>query len=232
MARDKVFPPPAGSAYQCTRIQRADLCVDQHPLLFESLRELALESCLEVAGCTLRIGLAASTWQLQQARALLEHFQLAPARVFDPNHAAHPEDHAVALALSVGPVRSSQPRARGVIALHRDSTHGLHLDRRHRASLDRLRACGARLAEVEQLVFDRSAHLTPLLPPMIQVLAESVSTWGITDIVTECPRQHASFYCTQFGFRRVRDASCHSSHVLLHLPELRIQKLQSLMRTN
>jgi hypothetical protein len=224
VAKDKSLASPVGSKPTCTRLQRGGTAARQQTQLFEILRELTFETCLEVAGSSLRIGLAASAWQLQQARLLLEHFQLPPSRAFDLATPENASEHAVALALSIAP-NGRQPRARGVIALHCDTSAGLQLDHQYRPALDKLRAKGARLAEVEQFAFDQGEALIPMLPSMMQALADSVRLWGTTDIVAACPRQHAPFYCTQLGFRRIRGAE-NKGTLLLHLAQGRLQALR------
>ncbi|MDP5240429.1 hypothetical protein Q9Q94_12875 [Uliginosibacterium sp. 31-16] len=198
----------------------------EQPYVFEALRELAFETCLEVAGSTLRIGLAASAWQLEQARMLLETFHPAPRKSTPADTPAIPaNERAVAVALHVSPVHSSQ-RAQGVITLRRDSEAGLTLDRRHREALDGMRAQGARLVEVEQLAFDRQAPRNAMIAPMIRALAGTVETWGATDIIAECTPLDAGFYCSKLGFKRLHKTG-DTGKVLLYLPAQRIARLQA-----
>lgn len=192
--------------------------------LFEALRELAFESCLEIAGTTLRIGLAASAWQLEQARKLLENFQTG--RKPHPATETSSQERAVALALHVHPRQRGQ-RAQGVITLRRDNPAGLMLDERHRALLDEMRAKGARLVEVEELAFDRQLPREALIGPMVQALVSAVDAWGSTDILAECPQQDASFYCAQLGFKRLRRSTeALPGSLLLHLSARRIARLR------
>ena len=193
------------------------------PFLFEALRELSFETCLEVAGSTLRIGLAATHWQLEQARILLGAFDPA-TRKHEPLSASH--ERAVALALNTS-LGAREGQARAVITLRRDSPAGLSLDSRHHATLERLRAQGAQLVEVEHLAFAARLPLDELLKPMTQALAGAVRDWGSTDILAECPRQHAAFYCSRLGFRRLHSRTTGKEPLLLHLPAAHVTLLRA-----
>lgn len=209
----------------CTSLQSRP--ATEQPYLFEALRELAFETCLDVAGATLRVGLAASAWQLEQARQLLEHFQPVPGQKLNLPPASLVTERAVALALQIAP-RHGKPRAQGVITLRCDSAAGLALDRHHHETLEQMRAEGARLVEVEQLAFDRQAPLLALIKPMLQVLSSPVKTWEATDILAECTRLQAAFYCGQLGFKRLQNRPPNrADKILLHLPSTRLVALQS-----
>ena len=225
------------SASTAAKLPRSRLCnslqsrpATEQPYLFEALRELSFETCLEVAGSTLRIGLAASAWQLEQARMLLEHFQ--PTKHPNPRTSAPPaHERAVAIALHVTP-KNRHPRAQGVITLRRDDETGLALDLHHRAVLDEMRARGACLVEVETLAFDGKTPPDTLIEPMIKALTSTVDAWGATDIVAECPRLDAAFYCAHLGFKRVHKRNnSQATHILLHLSAARIARLQTRILT-
>jgi hypothetical protein len=208
---------------------RSRLCntgrsVADHAYLFEALRELTFETSLSIAGNTLRIGLAATVWQLDQARQLLDQFQ---SKTSGPRPAAlHPsQDRAIALALDVRPMQRKR-RAQGLISLRRDNEQGLNLDKTHQPFLDAMRARGASLAEVEHLAFDQKLPLSELLGPMIQALSNSVESWGITDIVAICEKPQMRFYCQHLGFKRIPETHA-GNNVLLHLPAGRIARLQA-----
>ncbi|MDO6386970.1 MULTISPECIES: hypothetical protein [unclassified Uliginosibacterium] len=204
-----------------SRLSNPDRHAPEQIYLFEALRELAFETCLEVAGSTLRIGLAASHWQLEQARRLLE--QLQPQHPPLDRLPAPELERVVALALHISPRRQ---RAQGVICLRRDNPAGLQLDLLHRPALDALRARGARLVEVERLAFDQ--HIAPeqLARPMIQALASTVADWDSTDILAECPRSHAGFYCSQLGFKRLGKQT-DAKRLLLCLSRKQLTRLQA-----
>lgn len=210
-----------------SRLSNNDRASSEQTFLFEALRELAFETCLEVAGSTLRIGLAASTWQLEQARQLLEHFKPSRPSLHPESPIADENERVVALALHVSP-RQRVQRAQGVITLRRDNKAGLHLDLQYRPRLDEMRARGARLVEVEQLAFDQQIPPEALIGPMIQALAGTVESWGATDILAECTRIDAGFYCGQLGFKRLQKSSKPSGKVLLHLSAGRIARLKLL----
>ncbi|GAB2902780.1 hypothetical protein GCM10027046_35000 [Uliginosibacterium flavum] len=223
------------SASTAAKLPRSRLCnslqsrpATEQPYLFEALRELSFETCLEVAGSTLRIGLAASAWQLEQARMLLEHFQPLNRKILSA--VANPvTDHerAVAVALHVTPSQNHQ-RAQGVITLRRDNEAGLALDQKHHVVLEEMRARGARLVEVETFAFNHKMPLDTLLEPMIKALTSTVDAWGATDILAECPRPDAAFYCAHLGFKRVHKLNdSKATHILLHLSATRIARLQT-----
>lgn len=200
-----------------------DRSAPEQPYLFEALRELLYESCLDVAGSTLRIGLAASHWQLEQARLFLEKFQ-SVRRAGSITPSTHDQyERVVALALHVSP---RQQRAQGVITLRRDNPAGLQLDQKHGDILNTMRARGAQLVEVEHLAFDRQTPFEAMLDPMIQALAGTIKSWGTTDILAECLTADAGFYCGQLGFKRLQKRpGGNVNKVLLHLPAQRIARL-------
>lgn len=200
--------------------------------LFEALREMAFESCLNVSGHTLRIGLAATQWQLEQARILLESFHPCehdtPAR---PLPALAANERAVAIVLNTA-LGGKEKHARAAISLRRDSLAGLALDAHHHLLLEQMRAKGARLVEIEQLAFAPKAPPISVLQPMLHALSGAVTDWGATDILAECAPRDAGFYCTQVGFKRLRTQSERSdSAVLLHLSAARLARLQARTRT-
>jgi hypothetical protein len=229
---------PENSASIAAKHPRSRLCnslqtrpATEHPFIFEALRELSFETCLTIAGSTLRIGLAATTWQLEQARILLEHFQPA-GRKTAPAAPLSSNERVVAIALDVSP-KNHAPRAQGVITLRRDDETGLSLDLQHRSTLDAMRANGACLVEVEKLAFDRKLPVNELIGPMIQALSKTINAWGATDILTECTRTDAAFYCSHLGFKRLdKNSDGERGKILLHLSAARIARLQTRLLTS
>jgi len=190
--------------------------------LFEVLREMAFENCLEIAGQSLRIGLAVTQWQLEQARIFLSHIHQNPPLTPHESH-----ERVVALSMHAGLTPKSDSRANAVVILRKDGPQGLALDAAHGEALGRIREQGGILVEVEQSAFSTRVPLDSLLSPMIHALSGAVSEWGATDIVAECPRRQAAFYCSRLGFLRIdkRKTKGKGERVLLHLPASGIAKL-------
>lgn len=191
--------------------------------LFEALRELAFENCLDVAGNSLRFGLAVTQWQLEQAFTLLNHFNTSIEALQPPS-----EGRVVGLALHAGLTPKTGARAKAVVVLRRDGPDGLALDALHPGSMEKIREHGGVLVEVEQSAFTSKLPIESLLMPMVNALAGAVRNWGATDIVAECPREQASLYCGRLGFRRVhKRQNSGVEHILLHLSADRIQRLHA-----
>lgn len=202
--------------------QSSAACGLTQSYLFEVLREMAFENCLEIAGHSLRIGLAVSQWQIEQARIFLAHFH----QNFQFPQESH--ERVVALAMHAGLNPRSESRTNAVVILRKDGPQGLTLDGAHAKALEQLRDQGSILVEVEQIAFSSRVPLDSLLAPMIHALAGAVSEWGATDILAECPRRQAAFYCSRLGFLRLekRKAKGQGERVLLHLPAEGIARLQ------
>lgn len=184
---------------------------DEWTFRFETVRELGAERSLIVDGQRLRVGIANTHWQLQQARLLLEALQ--PIQRPQPL-GLESRNQAIALALKIAP-SNRQPRAQALLAVRCDSDEGLLLDQRHREALDQLREGGGRLIEIELVAFDRVLELEPLLRAMASALRGPVESWAATDILAECPREHAGVYCRLLGFRRLgKQAACNSKLLL------------------
>ena len=183
---------------------------------------MAFENCLEIAGQSLRIGLAVTQWQLEQARIFLSHIHQNPPITPHESH-----ERVVALSMHAGLTPKSDSRANAVVILRKDGPQGLALDAAHSEALGKIREQGGILVEVEQSAFSTRVPLDSLLSPMIHALSGAVSEWGATDIVAECPRRQAAFYCSRLGFLRIdkRKTKGKGERVLLHLPASGIAKL-------
>lgn len=190
--------------------------------LFDALRELEFEQSLDIDGQRLRVGLANNAWQVHQARLLLEKLQSRNGHRSGARPLCPGVNHAVAVALKVAPASRSL-RAQGILVLRRDSSEGLGLESRHPERLAQLREQGARLIEIELVAFEEVSQLENLLHAMIKSLLQSVHDWQATDILVECPREHARIYC-RLGFRRSGPASEDPARLLLRLPAARLLK--------
>lgn len=129
--------------------------------------------------------------------------------------------------MHAGLTPKSESRANAVVILRKDGPEGLALDAAHAEALGKIREQGGVLVEVEQSAFSTRVPLESLLSPMIRALAGAVTEWGATDIVAECPRRQAAFYCSHLGFMRVdkRKTKGQGERVLLHLPASGIARL-------
>lgn len=191
--------------------------------LFEVLREMAFENCLEIAGHSLRVGLAVSQWQMEQACIFLNHLNKPPLPSPEPSH-----ERIVAMALHAGLTPQCDARANAVVVLRRDGPQGLALDHAHHEAIGRFRDKGGVLAEIEQSAFASQIPLDPLLDPMIRALSAAVSEWGTTEIVAECPRRQYPFYYSRLGFHRVSNCpSSKNDRILIHLPASRLASLHA-----
>lgn len=229
MAKIPVHSVPANSIVR----SRLSAPVSAHDVersgLFEMLRELAFETALHIGECSLRIGLAATTWQLRQAQALLAQAALPGLSGMHPGVPSESEERVVAVALHTG-LCLHPNSALATISLHRDGSSGLALDGHHAEALDHLRENGARLVEVEQIAFDAQLPLPAMLAPMVRALSGIVvDVWGTTDIVLTCQPHDVVYYCDILGFARLpsahRGKRRNGEGVLLHLPTTRIDQL-------
>lgn len=190
------------------------------------LQELTFESALRIGECSLRIGLAATAWQLNQAHALLVCAGIVPKLPAPAGLSPAEADHVVAVALDTGLGR--RPTALATVSLRRDGGNGLSLDARHGSALATLRAQGARLAEIDQLAFDRQLPVPSMIAPMARALSSvAVDAWGSTGVVFACGRDEAVFYCDNLGFSPVKVGARgkRDDEVLLHLPTSRLGHL-------
>lgn len=187
------------------------------------LQEMAFESALRIGECSMRVGLAATAWQLDQAQALLEYAGLMPKSQALLQSVAPTQERVVALALET---RLGRPRsALATISLHRDGDTGLSLDASHAAVLNDLRSRGEKLAEIEHLAFDSRLSIPHMIGPMVRALSSVVvDNWGSTGVVMACARKDAAFYCESLGFRRATKGA-RDHEVLLHLPTSRLGHL-------
>lgn len=189
--------------------------------LFDALRELEFEQSLEIDGQRLRVGLANNAWQMYQAHLLLEKLHARNGLRSHVRPLCPGLNHAVAVALKVQPASRSL-RAQGILVLRRDSHEGLALEQRHPAQLESLRQQGARLIEIELVAFEEVTQLENLLHAMIRSLLQSVNDWQATDILVECPREHAKIYCRRLGFKRCGERGHGNSRLLLRLSAARL----------
>ncbi len=219
---------PAYTGPGPTKPQRSRFCGSSSShqsggLLFDAMRELEFEQSLEIDGQKLRVGLANNAWQVHQAHLLLEklHARSGHRGVMRP--LCPGENHSIALALKVMPASRSL-RAQGILMLRCDGKDGLALEQRHREQIEGLRQDGARLVEIELVAFEEVTQLEDLLQAMVRSLLQSVSDWQATDILVECPREHARIYCRQLGFKRCSERESKAPRLLLRLPTCRLLK--------
>ena len=212
----------------------------EHPGIPEFLREMAFEEMLQVdrrtdirvggqAYPSLRVGLAATAWQLQRAIALLERqclpnplAHLARAGIADASL-----DRVVALAMGTS-LNTARTGALATIWLRRDSEDALpagywpHSQR----ALEQMRSDGKRLVAVEAWAFDDQTPSSVALKPMMNVMKRIVvDMWDATDIVICCPRAQLAHYCGKFGFSRVAGQGqdlAHANSILLRMPTQRM----------
>ncbi|MDB5800323.1 MAG: hypothetical protein JWL63_1262 [Rhodocyclales bacterium] len=209
------------------------------PGLPEFLRELAFEELLDVdrrfndqlTRPSLRIGLAATPWQLQQSLDLLQR-QSLPSPLDHPGQSVADVtlDRVVALAMSTS-LSSTCAGTLATIWLRRDGAAGLPADHwpGSQRALDQLRKAGRQLVAVEALAFDALAPSGLVLQPMLNVLKSIVENmWGATDIVLYCPRSQAAHYCGKLGFSRVPGQGHdvpHAGSILLRMPTQRVSQM-------
>lgn len=193
---------------------------DEWAFRFETVRELGAERSLIIDGQRLRVGIANNHWQLQQARLLLEALQ--PLQRPQPLRLESSCNQVIALALKIAPP-NRQPRAQALLAVRCDSEEGLQLDQRYREILNQLREGGGRLIEIELVAFDQVLELDPLLRAMASALRGPVESWAATDIIAECPREHAAVYCRLLGFRRLGKQGSNNPKLLLALSASRLR---------
>jgi hypothetical protein len=212
----------------------------ERPGLPEFLRELAFEEMLHVdrradvriggqAYPSLRVGLAATAWQLQQSIALLQ-------RQCQPNPLAHLArggtaeaslDRVVALAMGTS-LNTARTGALATIWLRREGENGLPADYwpGSRRALEQMRSAGKRLVAVEAWAFDDQIPSSVALKPMLNVMKRIVvDMWDATDIVICCPRAQLAHYCGKLGFSRVAGQGqdvAHANSILLHMPAQRM----------
>ncbi|MDB5888230.1 MAG: hypothetical protein JWM03_1102 [Rhodocyclales bacterium] len=181
----------------------------------------------------LRVGLAATPWQLQQSLNLLQRQGLSSPLIQSDQPGINAAlNRVVALALSTS-LDMSCMGALATIWLRHDGAEGLPADQWpiSRRSLDQLRNMGKRLVEVEALAFDERTPSSVVLNPMMHVLkCIVVDMWDATDIVMCCPRSQAAHYCSKLGFSRVAGQGhdvAHANSILLRMPTLQMTPLQA-----
>lgn len=201
----------------------------ERPGIMDFLRELAFEKSLCVDRRPFRIGLAATSWQLQQSLSLLRQQSLpSPLSQTGPYCLTDTtQDRVVALAMNTS-LNTPFTGALATIWLRRDGPSGLPQDGTppSREALNQMRAQGKRLVAVEALAFDKQAPFNLVLEPMMRALhGIVVDLWDATDIVTNCPRTEVAYYCGKLGFSRVigqaheaAQTRPHAATVLLTLP--------------
>ncbi|MEC5388324.1 hypothetical protein VVD49_21505 [Uliginosibacterium sp. H3] len=211
----------------------------ERPGLLEFLRELAFEKSLPIDarfhGPALRVGLAATPWQLQQSLDLLMRLDVpnplnAPARA-DTTDANL--DRVVALAMNMS-LNTPYTGALATIWLRRDGASGLPQDAVPSAqhALAQMREAGKRLVAVEAIAFDPQAPLKIVLEPMMHALRSIVvDLWDATDIITTCPASQVGYYCSKLGFSRLTKPrldtlqTARTAPVMLHMPTQRMASI-------
>jgi len=202
----------------------------------EFLRELAFEKSLPLDasfhGPALRVGLAATPWQLQQSLNLLQR-QDIPNPLNVPGQAGTSDanlDRVVALAMNTS-LSTPYAGALATIWLRRDGAGGLPQDAvpGNQQNLEQMREAGKRLVAVEAIAFDPQAPLKIVLEPMMRTLrAIVIDLWDATDIVTTCPASQVGYYCSKLGFSRLAKPrldtlqASRTAPVMLHMPTQRM----------
>jgi hypothetical protein len=203
------------------------------------LRELAYEEAVATSHGLVRIGLAATPWQLQQSLSLLARLEI-PNPLSQPGEPGNTDaslDRVVALALNTS-LNSPSCGALASIWLRRDGDGGLPQDRRgaHHRALQNLRETGCHLVAIEALVFDERAPAQQALVPMMSALKRiAVELWNASDIVATCPRTQLAHYCGELGFARFPASAQENPRaetVLLRLPLQPLTQVLDSQRTD
>ena len=164
--------------------------------LFEFVRRLGGECFHEVGGQALRVGLAETDWQHQQAHALVERQYRRSGFLSSEATLPHANENELVVVAMEGMM------ALGTVTLRMDQGSGLLADGHYRREINAFREGGAQVCEFSRFAIDSEMNVLDIVDPMLQVAcAAGFDPDRPTEVFVECHPRHAAFYRRVLGFK-------------------------------